>query len=113
MDKSKEFQVEYTILLPVPRHGNFSAFGNPFDREEVLAHIAHHAGKVGEPVDWSQTLGLTYDISETARLLDNPWNSHHGGKATAEEMLELERKNRAGESSKISRMREMHDQSDG
>lgn len=109
MDKSKEFQVEYSILLPTARYANFSTSGNPFDREHLLIEIANHAAlQTGGPVDWSKTLGVSYTISESARLLDSAWDSSHEGSATAEEMLEL--LNKVSQVSKMEKMREMHRQ---
>lgn len=112
---AKEFRVEYTIRYPEEIYGNFEAFGNPFDREDILNHIAFHAWqRTGEPVNWDETLGLTYEVKETARLLDSAWNSLHGGSATAGEMLELLHSSESSrESSKIERMRKMHRQEDG
>lgn len=109
MEKSKEFQVEYSILLPEARHGNFSTSGNPFDREQILTEIAYHALlQASTPVNWSESLGVNYTISESARLLDTAWDNPHHGNATTEEMLELV--NKVPPISKLEKMREMHRQ---
>jgi hypothetical protein len=115
MNDSKEFQVEYSIWAPISRNGNFQASGNPFDREDILTHIAYHVSQQGgEPVDWSQILRITYKISETTRLLDSAWDSYHEGEATAEEMVKLVGDSpKGGETSKIEKLREMHRRNDG
>jgi hypothetical protein len=115
MEQSKEFHIEYSIWLPTARHGNLRAYGNPFDREDILTHIAFHASQQDQvPIDWSESLGVTYKISESARLLDDAWDNYHRGGASGEEMVELlEKHEKSNGLSKIEKMREMHRQNDG
>jgi hypothetical protein len=107
MANYKEFQVEYTVLLPVSRQGNFRHYGNPFDRENILrAIVAELANGQNEPVDWSQTLGIIYQISETTRFLDSAWDNQPVNHFTVTELQNLLAE--LGAVSKFEKMRQQH-----
>lgn len=112
-DSLKEFQVEYSVRAAQPISGNFPLVGNPFDRENIIKRIAQHIfQETGSVVNWSQTLGVTYRISESARLLDSPWDSHLNVEVTAQEAVIITTDSSLDEG-KIEKMREMYRQGDG
>lgn len=113
MNESKEFQVEYSIFLPVTINGNFCLNGNPFDREDILGKIMADAQQ-NQTINWAQCLEITYTISESSRLLDSAWDSHLTGKADTQQILALLKQLSQGRTeSKIEKMRKMHEQGNG
>lgn len=112
-DNLKEFQVEYSVWAAQPLSGNFTLVGNPFDRESIIKHIAHHIyQETGNIVNWFQTLGLSYRISESARLLDSPWDSHLNVEITAQEAATISTNSQL-DLGKIEKLREMYRDGDG